>query len=331
MIMARREHIIPSMPNTPMEVHGKREAAKGVYADLRSLVQLQFKARGFSYLPRQPVHSILTGRYASRVRGRGLNFEEVRRYLPGDDIRNMDWKVTARTRKPHTRVFTEERDRPQIYVVDQRLSMFFGSKKAMKSVTAAETAALSAWRAFSVGDRVGALVFNDSEMTEIRPHRSRDRVMQILRAVVDYNHQLEIEGGIEAGPGMLNRALEKAYRFVGHDYLVGVISDFSGADEETRRWITKMAEHNDVILALIYDPLQLELPEKGRMVVSDGNLQIELDVGETKTRKAVTEFFPDRLEHIRGIFRQIAVPVLPIHTADGAAEQIRKLLGNVRS
>ncbi|MGD8898369.1 MAG: DUF58 domain-containing protein, partial [Acidobacteriota bacterium] len=102
---------------------------------------LEYRAEGYSFLPRQPVHSVLAGRHASRMRGRGLNFEEIRGYLPGDDIRTIDWKVTARTREPHVRVYTEERDRPALLLVDQRQSMFFGSRRAMKSVVAAEVAA----------------------------------------------------------------------------------------------------------------------------------------------------------------------------------------------
>src|SRR5262249_31912704 len=109
-------------------------AAPGVYAELDDLVRLRYRARGYSFLPRQPVHSVLAGRHASRLRGRGLNCEEIRHYLPGDDIRTMDWRVTARTREPHVRVYTEERDRPTLVLVDQRQSMFFGSKRAMKSV-----------------------------------------------------------------------------------------------------------------------------------------------------------------------------------------------------
>ena len=133
----------------------------GVYATLVDLVALQYKARGFSFLPRQPIHSLLAGRHASRLRGRGLNFEEIRRYLPGDDIRQIDWKVTARTRKTHSRVYTEERERTVLLLVDQRLTMFFGSVRDMKSVTAAETAALAAWHVLAQKDRVGTLVFND--------------------------------------------------------------------------------------------------------------------------------------------------------------------------
>ena len=92
-----------------------------VYADLKQLVGLQYKAKGFSFLPKQPVHSVLTGRHTSRLRGRGLNFEELRHYRQGDDIRTMDWKVTNRTGKPHVRVYTEERERPVIMLIDQRI------------------------------------------------------------------------------------------------------------------------------------------------------------------------------------------------------------------
>ena len=119
----------------------KHSELSGVYANLQDLIKLQHKASGFSFLPKQPVHSLLSGRHASRLRGRGLDFEEIRRYLPGDDIRTMDWKVTARTKKPHIRVYTEERERPVLLVVDQRMSMFFGSTSRMKAVTAAEAAA----------------------------------------------------------------------------------------------------------------------------------------------------------------------------------------------
>src|SRR4249919_1021128 len=143
----------------------------GVYVDLDQLIALEQKGRKVSLLPRQPVQSLLSGRYASRMRGRGLNFEEIRDYRTGDDVRSIDWKVTARLQKPHVRVFNEERDRQGLIVVDQRLSMFFGSRLAMKSVTAAETAAVIAWRVLNVGDRVGGVVFNDSDIIEVRPQR----------------------------------------------------------------------------------------------------------------------------------------------------------------
>src|SRR5262245_23863168 len=208
--------------------------APGVYVDLDDLIALESKGRKVSFLPRQPVHSLLSGRYASRMRGRGLNFEEIRDYRSGDDVRSIDWKVTARLQKPHVRVFNEERDRPSLLVVDQRLSMFFGSRHAMKSVTAAQAAAIAAWRILGVGDRVGAIVFNDREAVEVRPRRSRQTVLQILTAIVQQNQALGVGRGLRTAPATLNRALDQARRLALHDAAVLIFSDFDGADEATR-------------------------------------------------------------------------------------------------
>lgn len=303
-------------------------ATEGVYADLDALIRLQFQARGFSFLPRQPVHSLLAGRHASRLRGRGLNFEEIRRYLPGDDIRNMDWHITARTRKPHVRVYTEERDRPVLLVVDQRLSMFFGSQWAMKSVVAAEATALAAWRALHVGDRVAALVFDDGDVVEVAPHRSRRQVMRVLQAVVEKNHALRVDAPRQAGPAMLNRVLERAVRLAKHDYLVCLIGDAAGADQETIRLVTLLGTHNDVLLVFVYDPLEAQLPDAGRLVVAEGALQLEVNTSDRGLRQRYNAEFEQRLERIRELLRQREMPVLPLSTGQGVAEQVRELLGH---
>jgi uncharacterized protein (DUF58 family) len=272
---------------------------------------------------------LLTGRHASKLRGRGLNFEELRNYLPGDDIRTMDWKVTARTKRPHVRVYTEERERSVLVVVDQRLSMFFGSQVAMKSVTAAEAAALAAWRVLKVGDRIGAVVFNDDEIREVRPHRSRKNVMRILETVLQFNHQLSLKAGRQSNPSMLNGVLERVRHTVTHDYLVVLISDLHGSDEETVRLHKLLARHNDVLVALIYDPLEVNLPDAGRLVVSDGELQLEIDSGDSTLRQSFTARFNERLSGIQEKLLRYGVPVLPLHTAEAVAPQVRRLLGNV--
>ena len=151
-----------------------------VYTNLKALVRLRHSARGFSYLPQQPLRSLLAGRKRSRLRGRGLDFDELRHYRPGDDIRTMDWRVTNRTGKPHVRVYTEERDRPVFVVADQRLPMFFGSQRKMKSVVATEVAALTAWRILGVGDRVGCILFNDNQLIEVKPSRNQRKLMAWL-------------------------------------------------------------------------------------------------------------------------------------------------------
>lgn len=299
----------------------------GVYASLDELIRLQFKAQGFSFLPRQPIHSVLSGRHASRLRGRGLNFEELRNYLPGDDPRSIDWKVTARVGEPFVRVYTEERDRPVMLLVDQRIGMFFGSRRSMKSVAAAEAAAAGAWRVLSVGDRVGAVVFNDTEIEVIAPHRSQQRVMQILKQVVRMNHALHAGTEVAPNPGMLNEALERVGQFVKHDGLVCLVTDGYGIDEQTRRLVTRLSQHNDVLALFIYDPLEQELPDAGRLVFSDGVGQLEVNTGEQKLRRDFAEDFETRLQRLQTVSRKYAMPLIPLHTDAPVLEQIREVLG----
>lgn len=298
-----------------------------VYADLQELIRLQFKAKGFSYLPRQPVHSVLYGRHASRLRGRGLNFEELRNYLPGDDIRNVDWKASARSSRPQVRVYTEERDRPVWLLVDQRISMFFGSCDRLKSVTAVEAAAVSAWRVLGMGDRVGAMVFNDSAIVEIKPQRSRNQVMRILGEVVRQNHALRAGADITPGPAIFNSVLRRLLRLVGHDALVVLISDTNGADDHTVRLVTRINQHNDVMVLLVYDPMEQRLPDAGRLVMSDGAGQLEVNSGRSGLRKAYASHFDDNLLEIQGLSRKQAIPLLPLSTEYPVLDQVREQLG----
>ena len=302
------------------------EKPPGVYANLDDLIRIQFKARDFSFLPRQPVTSILSGRYASRLRGRGLNFEELRRYMPGDDIRTMDWKVTARTRSPHVRVYTEEKDRSVVLIVDQRINMFFGTRDKLKSVTAAEAAALGIWRALDVGDRAGAVVFNDTELVDIRPQRSQNTAMSILGTIVRMNHALHADTAVEPNPAMLNQALEAALQLISHDTLVVMISDFFGVDEQTERLTARMAEHNDVLALLVHDPIRLK-PAVQNLTVSDGSRQMEIDFADKRVREKISDDYGDEQERITHFLRKLAAPLLMISNEGDVVDQVRRLLG----
>jgi len=308
---------------------GKDKTASGVYVSLHDLIRLQYQATGFSFLPRQPVHSLLSGRHGSRLRGRGLDFEELRQYRPGDDIRTMDWKATKRLREPYVRVFTEEQERPVLLVVDQRISMFFGSRVNMKSVTAAEAAALAAWKVVGAGDRVGGIVFNDREVREVKPGRSKKAVMQMLQHIVEQNNVLAVGRDISSNSKMLDMALDKAVRLTGHDYLVCIISDFFGLSDKTLHHVKLLCRHNDVILLPVYDPLAKELPETGTLVVSDGTKQVLLDSRENNFRKRFPEFLQGRLKTLSDNLVRFGVPVLPLHTAEDVAGQVRKVLGYI--
>ena len=297
----------------------------GVYVTTEQLAALRHKARGFSLLPRQPVRSLLAGGHASKLRGRGLDFDEIRKYQPGDDPRTIDWKVTARTREAHTRVYTEERERPVLLVVDQRAGMFFGSVGLTKSVAAAEAAALAAWRTVAVKDRVGGVVFNDSAVVEVRPQRTRSTVMRLLRTIADKNRALRAE--TSANPAMLNEAIRRASRLVTHDALVVLITDAGGADADTQHLLTMMARHNDVVVLFVSDPLEAELPDVGRVVVSDGDRQMEVDTASQALRDRFRGDLAERRAAAKRFLVTRDVPVLPLRTDADVAHQINRALG----
>ena len=298
----------------------------GAYADLASLVALQFKAGGFALARNRPVHSFLFGRRSSHVRGRGLDFEELRSYVPGDDVRSIDWRVTARSRKPYVRVYSEERDRPTMLVVDQRINMFFGTRRSMKSVVAAEIAALAAWRVFHQGDRVGAFIFNDTTTEQLRLHRSRGAVLRLLSRLSDFNQQLRCDCPAQPGTGQLNRTLEAVARVCHDDALLLIASDFDGADQHTRDLLLDLSRSNDVICCLIYDPAAVRIPSASEFVVSNGELQIELQLGQEKVRKDIVKASDQRVKPILAWQHELGIPVLPLSTAEDVPQQAQRLL-----
>jgi uncharacterized protein (DUF58 family) len=298
-----------------------------IHVSLAHLRGLQGAARGLSFLPYQPSASVLNGRHASRLRGRGLNFEEMRNYLPGDDVRSIDWKATARTGTPHVRVFTEERDRPALLVVDQRMSMYFGSQLNMKSVTAAEAAAIAAFRILDAGDRVGGIVFDNDREVEYVPRRNRRTAYALLESIVEMNSALHADKTARPAPAELNSVLGSVARIAHHDHLVLVFSDFDGIDDMTKRRLSGIAKHNDVLLFLVHDPLSDRIDAGERTVVGDSRMQAEVDLGAESTRAAVTGFTRQRLEEIYRWQSEINLSVLPLSAGEETLPQIRRLMG----
>lgn len=302
-------------------------AGARAFVTLDDLLCLKHRARGFSFQPRQPVHSLLAGRHASRLRGRGLNFEELRHYSEGDDTRTIDWLATARLGSPHVRVYSEERDRPVLLLVDQRSTMFFGSRRAMKSVVAAEAAALAAWRVTSLGDRVGAVVFGEAGVVAVKPQSRDHGVIRVLSEIARQNAALAHPSTQQTTAGGLNEALRTAVRMATHDWLIALISDAAGEDDETTRLVTRLCAHNDVLAVFVQDPLEQDLPHVGPATFSSGQAQIEVDASAPALRES---FFTDRTQwraRLAQLSRSRAIPVLPISTARDVADQLRELIG----
>lgn len=298
----------------------------GVYVDTEHLVALEPLARDLAFVQKAKSHQQLAGRMQSSMRGRGLTFEELRDYLPGDDIRSIDWRVTARTRKPAVRVYSEEKERPAILLVDQRINMFFGSRLAMKSVTAAEAAILCAWRILGSGDRVGGFVFNDNSIEEVKPHRSRNAVIAFAEKIAKQNGSLRADAPTPPNTAQLDTMLASVTSVAHHDHLLIIISDFDGHTAWTRDALLGLASRNDVICLLVYDPFLLELPTSGDIVVSGGGLQAQLAFKRSNVRSAIDNFARSRERELRAWQRELGLPMLPVSAAEETAPQLRRLL-----
>jgi len=276
---------------------------------------------------RQAAASALAGAYRSRFRGRGVDFLESRNYQPGDDIRNMDWRVTARTGKAHTKVFQEERERPVLIVLDASPSLYFGTRNQLKSVAAGQMAAAVAWSAIRRGDRIGGFLFAPGKHREIRPAGGRRGAMRMIQGLVDW---LEPEEPGNDASEPLSTALERVRHAVRPGSLVIVISDFFSMDEDCNRHLSRLRQHNDVIGCQVLDAAEYQLPQ-GRYPISDGENAAVLDMGQKDSRNRYEAMGLKHLSEPRRMFQKHQCGWLVLNTDDDPVEvlgrELRVLVG----
>jgi len=294
-----------------------QQPVRGAYTELSDLIGLRFAAQQLPMHADRNARAAQVGTRSTRMRGRGIEFEEVRQYQAGDDIRTIDWRVTARSGKPHTRVFREERERPTLLCVDQRQNMFFGSRTAFKSTVAAHIAAVLAWATLEHGDRVGGLVFNDDSHSDIRARRHRQTVLQLLNQLHHFNRALP--AAANTAPKPFEVALRELQRIAKPGYQLVLISDFHGWDDsnietsnECIKRIAQLAQHCEIVAIGIHDPLEAELPPPGRYGVSDGNDRLLLDTHPARLREHYREAFMRRQSHLKQHFNRQGIPFLDI-------------------
>ncbi len=283
------------------DLHSSTQTSgRGIRATLTDLIGLRFEASRME-LPRniRATHPI-SGQLRSKIQGRGVDFSEVRLYQPGDDVRSIDWRVTARTNQPHTKLFQEEKERPVLVLIDQGASLFFGSKVRFKSVAAARLGLSIAWSALAEGDRVGGIVFNGKSHEEVRPRRSRTSVLHLANRTVGYNHQLAREQ--EADPSLLADALLAAYRVSRHGSLVFIISDFRSLTEEAETYLAQLGRFNLVYGVHVFDELERNLPKPGQYSMTDGETFIKVDTSDNQHRADYSDAFALESRRVESCF-----------------------------
>jgi len=298
--------------------------SRGAFITLEQLFDQRHVARSLELDYQSRSRLGMSGSHISKHKGRGVDFEEFRAYQPGDDIRQIDWRVTARTGRPFTKVFREERERPVIIGCDQSHNMFFGSQVAFKSVVAAEAAAIICWTTVDNGDRVGGVVFSDTQQELVKPRRSKRSALRFLDTLARYNQDLVQHHTDDqvAGENYLQQALEQIYRITRPGSNVYLISDFQGFNERCRQYLHQLAIHNSVTCIFIYDALEENLPIPGVYSITDGNQRSTINTYRKSIRSLYHDQFSDRVELLVGEFNKMKVPLIAVRTDQMVLDQL---------
>ncbi|MCK9605495.1 MAG: DUF58 domain-containing protein [Methylomonas sp.] len=283
-----------------------------IAVSLKTLVDLAKPAATLNLRPKQ-IRAAQSGNYVSHFKGRGMAFAETRLYQPGDDVRRMDWRVTARTDKPHSKIFCEERERPLFISVDYRPGMAFATRGVFKSVQAAKLAALLAWAAQQQGDRIGGQIFSDAGCLELKPRSGKSALLRFFNTLAHPVYP-------SAAASTLTEALARLQHHAHPGSRIYVISDFRGLNQLAENHLALIARHCEVVLLHIFDPLESQLPEKGRYRFTDKIRDIILDTGEIKQRHEYHQRFHARQLHLKHLCQKLRMTLLPCSTNQSPVE-----------
>lgn len=282
-----------------------------LYPHLDDLLELRHQARAMGLASHHLVNSALAGLYASVFRGQGLDFDEVREYREGDDIRNMEWNVTARTGLPHLKVFREERERTVMLCVDQGAHMSFGTRGTFKSVQAARAAALLGWSASLHHDRVGSVLFGHPRhgLRHLRATRDRRALWRTLRALTEPT---------EEGPraeGALRGALARVARATATGSLIFVVAALEQDPFGLRAAFAGLCQRNEVVLLPVDDPADWHIPAMGRVLFrgTEGQL-VELDTEDARGRQRYREAWEERRRRLVEVAHRLGIALIPLRT-----------------
>jgi uncharacterized protein (DUF58 family) len=289
------------------------------------LLELRHDAHTIGIASHHPVNSILTGLYKSVFRGQGMDFEEVREYQHGDEIRNMDWRVTARTGKPYLKVFREERERTVLLCVDVGPHMSFGTRGTFKNIQAARAAALLGWAAFANHDRVGALLYGDPEndIAFFAPSRVRRSLWRVLRALTA--EAAEQAGGCESMPDQLLQVLDCAVQSAPTGALIFVIGDFNRDPVALEQPLGRLCQRHEVVLLPVDDRADQELPAMGRIVFSapDGG-KLEVDTDSEEGRRHYSRRWRIQRRQLQSMGHRLGVELIPLSTEENIHQSLLK-------
>lgn len=286
--------------------------SEGVVAQLNELLALRRYAQSVRYQPEGRAQR--GGGHLSKLRGRGMDFAEVRNYQAGDEIRHMEWRVTARTGRPHVKVYQEERERPVVLLTDFSSSMYFGTRKAFKSVTAARLASLLAWTAIKHGDRAGGLFFSENSHQELMPRGRESGILPMLASLSEFTqrHINQFENREDS----FLKALLRLRRVAKPGSILVLISDFYHMNAECQKHLYRLRHHNDVLAYHICDPIEIQPPKPQQYAISNGQEEMLLDTRVKTVQEEYQNYWQQHHQKLKELFKKTQVQYVSVTAED---------------
>ena len=296
-------------------------------ADSNQLIRLRYAARELTNFPKLQARQMLAGGHRSQFRGRGMDFDQVRLYQAGDDVRSIDWRVTARTQVPHTKVFIEERERPILIICDLRSSMFFGSQR-LKSVVACEISAALAWAGLAINDRVGGVIFGAQQQLDVKPKRSHHSALQFIQGLQNFSEALLQP---QTDHSDLATILEESRRLALPGSTVFIVSDFHDLNSDCEPHLFSLAKHCNINFCQVVDNIERQLPKPALYAVGDNQRQAIIDTSNQQLRQTFAEQFTKRENLLQKLCEQLGAGLLPFNTSEPVMQLLAKAYGKRRT
>ncbi|MEG3219659.1 DUF58 domain-containing protein [Vibrio gigantis] len=302
--------------------------AEGVYVELDDLLAIEHSVSELGLHHRRTLNGILQGGVRSSIRGNGINYEESREYQLGDDVRHIDWNVTARLQSPYVKVFTEERERPCYILVDQRQDMFIGTRHMLKSYAAAELAAYFSWIAVKRKDRVGMVLFNDDEIVVTPTSAQQSPLMRSFEQLVAFNQKLHASNS-HSNEHQLESALDTLAMQGVHDAVVVIISDFIGLSENAMYQIQSLQQRNSVVTVTVHEYLDAHWPKGGEYLACQNGQYAHLNLNHAPTNRALQSYIGKRIRTVDSRMEQTGAISLLIDTNSDVHKQLHEKVSHL--
>lgn len=292
------------------------------YSQLEPLLSIRFHVKHRKLAQQQNMAMQQSGSHRTLRKGRGMEFSEVRQYQVGDDVRHIDWRVSARTQETHTKIFTEELDRPVLCLVEQTPNLFFGSRIRFKTDQAMRVLSVISWATLNQGDKIGGLVFNHKASQWVDPKHQQQALMKLFHAGIELQKPLKTPS--EVNPVNWLKALKNIQKQARPGQKLFLIGDLIQFPQQGHAILQSLKRHLDINAIHVFDEIERQLPKLGLVRLTDGKNELQLNSSEQKLQSNYAKHYQELWQKTQQIFIKMKIPLIAVSAQESAVESLFK-------